>query len=230
MASSINQDIRVGRSVYHLQTEFYHSSGKIVTVIFKDGASVKRLERSISLSLTDEEIDEELKRFHQSVVDRLLGRKPSIPVSSPPKEVSFKLPEELHEEVLRLLAPHFGIATNFIVEEVVSNSRSADEFVQKITEDLDEKVARDLREKLKALLSALSSTGGFTVTPEIEDAILSVLRDFFGIMAYPVLEDSLEEWRKEKGGYKELVEIICSHAHSENESLELKKRLLSLEF
>jgi predicted DNA-binding protein len=188
------------------------------------------LEKSVSPDLSDEEIDEELKRFHQSVVDRLLGRKTSTPSPSSRKEVSFNLPEELQEELLRVLAPYFGIATSFIVEEVAATSRSADEFIQKITEDLDQGAVQELKEKLETLLSSVSFTEGFVVTPEIEEAILSVLRDFFGIMAYPTLEDSLEEWREKGGGYKELVDVICSHAHSKDEEFELKRRLLSLEF
>ncbi|WP_457755113.1 hypothetical protein [Thermovibrio ammonificans] len=224
MALSINQDIKAGSSVYHLQTEYYQSSGKIVTNIFKDGAAVKRLEKSVPSDLTEEEIDKELRDFHNSIVARLTGGGKKVET----KRAGFKLTDEAVERILPILAPYFGIATSFIVEETAAESHSLEEFIDKLVDGLEESEAEFVRGELKQALSEFAT--GFKLTPELEDKIVSILGEVFGIMAYPVFEDSLSEWR-EKGGssFEELVEVILSHAHDDEERRVLREKLSSLE-
>ena len=47
MALSLNQNIKAGKSTYHIQTEYYKTSNKIISNIFKDGKAVRRLEKEV---------------------------------------------------------------------------------------------------------------------------------------------------------------------------------------
>jgi len=72
MKTSINQEVSVGKFTFHIQTEYYSASRKIVTNIFRDGAIVKRLEKDV---LPSRSVDEQIKEFHRSVVSKILSRK-----------------------------------------------------------------------------------------------------------------------------------------------------------
>ena len=71
MAVSCNEDVRVGNVVFHVQTEYYRRSGKVVANIFRNGVAVKRLEKQLS-NMSD--IDSEVLEFHRFVVDRIKNR------------------------------------------------------------------------------------------------------------------------------------------------------------
>jgi predicted DNA-binding protein len=243
MAKSINQDIHAGGSVYHVQTEYYRSSGKIVTNIFKDGLSVKRLEKPVS-GLSEEELDREIENFHRLVLDKLKSSrrkqeagKASATVSS--EKTSFSIPGELYERLLVEISPFFGIASAFALDEAVELSENYEQFVKNLTEDLPQEQREALTAKLKTLIenylsatvevsSGVEEEKKFVLTDELKDKILTVLSDYFGIMASAVLDEAVEEWEASGKTYEELVEVISSHADSQEEAEEIKTRLMFL--
>lgn len=233
MAVSYNEDVRVGNSTFHVQTEYYRKSGKVVSNIFKDGLAVKRLEREVS---EESDVDSAVGEFHRYVVERLKGgikkkEKQELP------EGRFYLPEEVEHELLQTLYPYFGVASSLVVDEAVSSSSTVDEFLESLLEGLPENIREALAEKLKPLLYSLSSNLAepvreaavetkFEIDEERKERILQALSDFFGIMALPVLEEALEEWSGTE--YQELVDLIVNHVEDEKEREELRRRLMFL--
>ncbi|SMP16565.1 hypothetical protein SAMN06265339_1488 [Desulfurobacterium pacificum] len=140
MGTSLNQDIKLGKSTFHVQTEYYASSKKIVSNIFKDGAIVKRLEKDIS---TEEAIDEEVKNFHESVVRKLLSR---------PKKRKLELSNEVFNDILELVSPLFGIMSTTIVEDCLKTSNTAQDLINSLKKELTEDEAKEVIPKVIALL------------------------------------------------------------------------------
>ncbi len=66
------------------------------------------------------------------------------------------------------------------------------------------------------------------LTGELQDKILAVLSECFGIMASIILEESIKDWELSGGSYEELVEIIASHADTPKEEEEIKSKLMFL--
>ncbi|WP_457569457.1 hypothetical protein, partial [Desulfurobacterium sp.] len=64
---SMNTNFQCGAKTFHVQTEFYKSSGKVVTNIFFQGNIVKRIER---LPET-EDISQEIKKQHEHILHKL---------------------------------------------------------------------------------------------------------------------------------------------------------------
>jgi hypothetical protein len=233
MPKSINQDIVAGSSVYHIQTEYYKSSGKIVTNIFKDGRSVKRLEKEIS-TLNDEEIDKEIEKFHTFVISKLTGKAKEKEYER--EKTGISLPEDIYDRLLVEISPYYGIASSLVLDEGLAFSSSVNELISFLTEDLPDEQSKELAGKLSFLLESVIRSRGkeeeeeerapFAVTPELEEKVLKVLSEYFGIMASAVWEDSLEQWRASGGTtYEELLEAIVSHGDSEEEREELRTRL-----
>ncbi len=71
MAVSCNEDVRVGNVVFHVQTEYYRKSGKVVANIFRNGVAVKRLEKQLS---EEDDVDSKVVEFHRFVVDRIKNK------------------------------------------------------------------------------------------------------------------------------------------------------------
>ncbi|SNR66885.1 hypothetical protein [Desulfurobacterium atlanticum] len=67
MGYSLNSDISCGSKKFHVQTEFYSSSQKIVTNIFLNGNIIKRIEKAPE---TDN-LEHEIKQQHNFVVEKL---------------------------------------------------------------------------------------------------------------------------------------------------------------
>ncbi|WP_456342475.1 hypothetical protein [Thermovibrio sp.] len=248
MAKSINQDIQAGGSVYHIQTEYYKSSGKIVTNIFKDGLSVKRLEKDVS-GLSEEELDREIENFHRLVLEKLRAgkRKQEAPAevapSVPTEDANFFVPRELYERLLVEISPFFGIASSFILDEAIESSKSFSAFLENLSADLPdeqrellllkvrpliEKYLSNLEEEKKERTEEIGEEEKFVLTDELKDKILTVLSDYFGIMASAVLDEAIEEWETSGKTYEELVEVISSHADTQEEAEEIKTRLMFL--
>jgi len=248
MAKSINQDIHAGGSVYHIQTEYYKSSGKIVTNIFKDGLSVKRLEKEVS-GLSDEELDREIESFHQLVLEKLRAGKrrqeapAEVAPSVPAEETNFFVPRELYERLLVEISPFFGIASAFILDEAIESSRSFSAFLENLSADLPDEQRELLLLKVKPLIENYLANleeeereraeereeeEKFVLTDELKDKILTVLSDYFGIMASVILDEAIEEWEASGKTYEELVEVISSHADTQEEAEEIKTRLMFL--
>ncbi|RKQ63604.1 hypothetical protein C7457_0478 [Thermovibrio guaymasensis] len=237
MSKSINEDIKAGKSVYHIQTEYYKSSGKIVTTIFKDGRSVKRLEKEVS-DVSEEELNQEIEKFHRYVLDRLRGlKKKEVPALSS-SERKFSVPQELYERLLIEISPFFGIASAFVLDEAIESASDVSSFIEALTSDLSEDQKELLVSKVKPLIEDQVSVSKeevtedeekFNLTPELEEKILSILSEYFGIMASSVFEDSVKEWELTGRSYEELVDVISSHGDTEEEREEIRNRLMFLQ-
>ena len=232
MAVSHNENVRVGNSVFHVQTEYYKKSGKVVSNIFKDGLSIKRLEREVEEGA---DIDSAVSDFHRYVVERLKGSVRSKRTSK--KEKTFTLSEQLEKELLKVIYPYFGVASSFILDEALSESSSLEEFLDHLLDGLPEDLEEALKEQITSIISSCSakekeeevelerSTSAEELDEEKRKKILNVLSEFFGIIALPVLEEALEEW---DGDYHHFVEVIVSHLDDEKEREELYNRLMFL--
>ncbi|RUM88101.1 MAG: hypothetical protein DSZ25_02575 [Thermovibrio sp.] len=214
MATSINEDITIGRTKFHVQTEFYRSSGKVVSNIFKDGIALKRVERSLD---EDEEIEEAVQKFHREVVQKLLSG------AKPKKKGKFSLPEELIDEVIKVISPYFGIASAFIIEEAISSASSKESFINELLGELSGKEREELSEKLKRLLTE-DKTEEVSID-NLKEEILSILGEFFGIMAVSIFEETLEELNS--NSLEEFIEKVSSQLEGK-EREGLKERLRSL--
>jgi len=230
MAVSYNEDVRLGNSVFHVQTEYYKKSGKVVSNIFKDGLSIKRLEKSVEEGA---DVDSAVAQFHSYVVERLRS---SLKKKALQKKGVLSIPDSVREELLNVLNPYFGVASSFVIEEALSNSASVDDFLDNLLEGLPTNIKDALGEKLSSLLPSISvsqapseekgNTEPEEFTEEKKEKALKILSDYFGIMSLSVLEDALEEWKS--GEYSELVELIVSHLNDEKEREELYHRLMFL--
>jgi hypothetical protein len=236
MPKSINQNIQAGGSVYHVQTEYYKSSGKVVTNIFKDGRSVKRLEKELSAK-EEEEINREVEEFHSFVVSKLTGK---LKAKRSGEKKGLTLPLELYDKLLVLVSPYFGIASSLILDEGLKSSRSVEELVSFLTAELEGEQKESLSRELYNLLNSLKEEergeskeekkAPFSVTPDLEKRVLELLSEYFGIMASAIWEESLEEWRMSGGTtYEELVDVIVSHGELPEEKEELRTRLSFLQ-
>ncbi len=220
MGKSINQDIKAGGSTYHIQTEYYKSSGKIVTNIFKDGQSVKRFERKVEMG-NEDEIDREVEKFHSLIVSKLTER-----AKKGERKTKVQISEELFEEFLRELSPFFGIATALTLEEAVREANSYEELLNIIVSDLDDKLKLIVKEKLSSLIRKIPrEEAPFSLSTETEGEILKILAEKFGIMASSILEEAVEKCKREGGDFSKLIEILSSYGESPEEEREIKETL-----
>ncbi len=67
---SKNDNIRIGSSVYHVQTEYYKTSGEVVTLIFKKGEVVKKIENSLNPSEIPSQV---VEKQHKTVIEKILS-------------------------------------------------------------------------------------------------------------------------------------------------------------
>jgi len=214
MATSINEDIIIGKTKFHVQTEFYRSSGKVVSNIFRDGIALKRVEKDLE---EKEEIEEAVQKFHKEVVQKLLSG------AKPKKKGKFSLPEELIDEVIKVISPYFGIASAFIIEEAITKAYSKESFISELLGELSGKEREILSEKLEKLLTEINA--GETQIEHLKEEILKILRDFFGIMAILVFEETLKELNN--GSLEEFIEKVSLQLEGK-EREKLKERLKSL--
>ncbi|MEO2068256.1 MAG: hypothetical protein ABGX27_01930 [Desulfurobacteriaceae bacterium] len=228
MGTSINQDVKAGNSVYHIQTEYYKASGKIVTNIFKDGMAIKRLEKAIP-NEEGIDIDEEVKAFHKSIIDRLTGKVPSVKKAA---KTFLSFPEEKIDEVLNVIFPFFGIASQLTVKDALEKSQTVEEFIRNIISELPEELKEEVRKELTKILPGSKEETKTTTTSNADlekldmDKILTILSDYFGIAASLVFEEAVEVWKEKGGDYEILVEIIVKELEDKEAQEELRQRLL----
>jgi len=228
MPKSINQDVYVGSVTYHIQTEYYKGAGKIVTNIFKDGMSVKRLEKPVS-GLSDDEIDKEIEKFHYFVLDKLrqgVVRKRKEVSASPQEgeersQGGFSISEEVYRRVLAEISPFFGVASSAVLEEALKRSSDPENFVEELLSELPSDQTSSLEEKLLSIFEE----GKFVLGEELKEEILRILSDYFGIMSAIVLDESIEEWEASGGTPEELASIIAAHADDPDEEEEIRRRV-----
>jgi len=257
MPKSINQDIYAGGSIYHVQTEYYKTAGKIVTNIFKDGVAVKKIERPVAPEVSDAQLDEEIEKFHFQVINklRLAAKKraqakkaqespPPQPKEPEPQEPpTFQLSPEEYKEVLNIISPFFGIASSMVLDEVLAKSGNGESFLKGLIAELPPQTPEMVILRLSQIVG-VSPPSSQPLPPaqqeEVEEApipeltqsqidrILEVLSDYFGFMASNVLNEAIEDWRMSGGDFRELIAIIAAHADNPQEEEEIKNRLMFL--
>jgi len=220
VALTINQDVKVGGSVYHVQTEYYKTSGNVVSSIFKDGVAVKTLKKQVG-DLPEEELDQEVKSFHNFVISRLTGTK-AVKEESKPESLLARLPEETVETLIKELHPVFGVAANLVVEDILSSATTADEALKLFEEELPADAGAVL-ENIREMLDTTKNTVSMIL--EKEGEILKLLGEYFGVVAGLVFSDALEE--SAEGGFEGFVEAVISDLEG-NQREELKSKLLDL--
>ncbi|RUM90539.1 MAG: hypothetical protein DSZ26_02665 [Thermovibrio sp.] len=215
MATSINEDVVIGSTKFHVQTEFYHSSGKVVSNIFKEGVALKRLEKDIE---SEENIEEEVKNFHLEVVNKLLSAKKGGTKKRGNEEIS--LTDKEIEEIVNLIFPFYGVASTFVIDEALSSASSKEEFIQELLGEL----SGEEREKLHGKLEELLGKEG-EIFEKLKDEILEILNNYFGIMALSVFEEALE--RIKDKSFEDFIREVSSQLEGK-EKEEIAKKLKSL--
>ncbi|WP_297444627.1 PEP/pyruvate-binding domain-containing protein [Desulfurobacterium sp.] len=107
---SLNTNVKTPAGDFHVQTEFYHTSQRIITLLFYAGQAVIRIEDLPNLESAD--LDDEIKRVHESIVRRLSLIR--VPVSM--------------ERVEELLTLRTGLKNVAFIEEIVSIKRADEIF------------------------------------------------------------------------------------------------------
>ncbi|SMO47410.1 hypothetical protein SAMN06269117_105107 [Balnearium lithotrophicum] len=215
MATSINEDVVIGSTKFHVQTEFYHSSGKVVSNIFKEGVALKRLEKEVE---PEENIEEEVKSFHLEVVNKLLSAKKGGTKKRGNEEVS--LTDKEIEEIVNLISPFYGVASTFVIDEALSSASSKEEFIEELLGELSGEEREKLHGKLEELLGK-----EVEIFEKLKDEILEILNNYFGIMALSVFEEALE--RTKDKSFEDFIREVSSQLEGK-EREEIAKKLKSL--
>ncbi|TCK05250.1 hypothetical protein [Phorcysia thermohydrogeniphila] len=229
MAISLNQDIRAGKSTYHVQTEYYKTSNKIISNIFKDGKAVKRLEKEVE---EGRDLDEQIKEFHNSIIERLTKptlvkrkKKEEKPVQEAQKEV-FTLTEQQEEKIAAVIYPFFGIATYLVISDAASNASSKEEFVDQLLGELEEEKAKEVREEILSILSEKVEEKPSELKEEKktlpfpEEELTEILFPYFGIMTGVLVESAKRVWDGEKG---KLLDFLAGELDDDVREEVLKK-------
>jgi hypothetical protein len=231
MAISLNQDIRAGRSTYHVQTEYYKTSNKIISNIFKDGKAVKRLEKEVE---EGRDLDEQIKEFHNSIIERLT--KPTLvkkkkkeekkPLQKVQKEV-FTLTEYQEEKIAAVIYPFFGIATYLVISDTASSASSKEEFVNQLLSELEEDKAKEVREEILSILSEKVEEKPSELQkreekelPFPEEELTELLFPYFGIMTGVLVESARRIWNGKK---ENLLDFLAGELDDDVRDEVLKK-------
>ncbi len=188
MAVSCNDNLKFGHGVFHIQTEYYKASDMIICNIFKDGKALKKLKKLVK---NKENIDEEIKKFHEFVLNRLKeGAKIKEAKEAPCK--NFVCPEGLKGKIVDIVAPHFGAAMNVIWEDAMRRSRDIEAFVANLLNDLDDNLRVVIEHKVRFIIAnSLNFKSGkkSAMIGNVErDKVLLVISPYFGTNSNTVLD------------------------------------------
>ena len=206
---SKNDNVKLGSHVYHVQTEYYRSSNKIVSNIFMDGKIVKRIE---SKPVEGEDIGKRVSQQHEEILKKLRkgGRTGE----------GIKLTDRERKELIELLNESLGIATAFTIEEEARRAKSKEELINLLLEQIGEEDRERLKEKIKNILKPKEKDEGLKA---FASKVEPVLEDYFGIVTYMILEEA-----QRKESLKEFIESIVSNLNNEEERKSLREKLTSL--
>ena len=206
---SKNDNVKLGNHVYHIQTEYYKSSNKIVSNIFMDGKIIKRIE---SEPAEGEDITKRISQQHEEILKKIRkgGR----------IKEGIKLTDRERNELIELLNESLGIATAFIIEEEARRAKSKEELINLLLEQIGEEDRERLKEKLKNILKPKEKDEELKA---FASKIEPILKDYFGIVTYMILEEA-----QRKGNLEEFIEFIVSNLNDEEERKSLREKLTSL--
>jgi len=225
MALSLNQDIKAGKSIYHIQTEYYKTSNKIISNIFKDGKAVKRVEKELE---EGKDLDTQIKEFHKNIVERLT--KPTLSKKGKPEREKFTITDRQEERIAQVIYPFFGIATSLAISDALRSSSSPDEFIEMLLHDIEGEKADELKEKIFSILSEVTEE---KPKEEIvkkekaifpEDKLMEILFPYFGIATGAIVESARSVWN---GKVENLLDFLSKELEEEikDEVLEQIKKL-----
>ncbi len=195
MALSINQNIKAGKSTYHIQTEYYKTSNKIISNIFKDGKAVKRLEKEVE---EEKDLDTQIKEFHKNIVERLT--KPTLLKRKKTEKGKFTITDKQEEEIAKVIYPFFGIATSLVISDALRSSSSSEEFIEMLLHDIEEEKADELKKEISSILSEVPEEKSQEETMKMEkvvfpeDKLMEILFPYFGIATGAIVESAKNAW------------------------------------
>ena len=195
MSLSLNQDIKAGKSIYHIQTEYYKTSNRIISNIFKDGKAVKRLEKDVE---EERDLDTQIKEFHRSVVERLT--KPVALKKKKPEKERFTITDRQEERIAQIIYPFFGIATPLVISDALSSSSSVEGFVEMLLHDIKGEKADELKAEISSILSEVPKEKPQEETMERkeiifpEDELMEILFPYLGIATGAIVESARSVW------------------------------------
>ena len=206
---SKNDNVKLGNHVYHIQTEYYKSSNKIVSNIFMDGKIIKRIE---SEPAEGEDIGKRVSQQHEEILKKIRkgGR----------IKEGIKLTDRERNELIELLNESLGIATAFIIEEEARRAKSKEELINLLLEQIGEEDRERLKEKIADILKPKEKDEKLKA---FASKIEPILKDYFGIVTYMILEEA-----QRKESLKEFIESIVSNLNNEEERKSLREKLTSL--
>jgi len=206
-AISKNDNIRVGNHTYHIQTEFYSSSNRLVTNIFKDGKIVKRIEREPE---PGEDVSEQVKKQHLEVLERIREGRKAVR--------GIRITDSQREKLISLLNPFFGVATASVVDEAVREAGTPERLVERLLSDIPVEEREEIAGRIRSLFGKQHS--GLNIDIERLEDIVS---KYFGIITPMVIDDALRESDPEG-----LIASITSNLESREEREELERELRKL--
>lgn len=218
MVVSYNDNLQFGKSVFHVQTEFYKASGTIICNIFKDGKALKKLKKPVE---GEQDLNKLILDFHEFVLNRLKEGAKNKEVKQA-AAFKFYFPEELKSKIIDIVAPYFGAAMNVIWEDAVKKSPDIEAFVSNLLNDLDEKWRVVIEHKVRFIISnSLNFKAGkknvFIGNVE-RDKVLLVITPYFGVNANSVLDIAQSLYSGDIGKFKEI--ILKKYSGDKREGLE----------
>ena len=219
MSLSLNQDIKAGKSIYHIQTEYYKTSNRIISNIFKDGRSVKRLEKDVE---DEKNLDTQIKEFHRGVVERLT--KPATLKRGKSEKEKFTITDRQEKRIARIVYRFFGIATSLVISDALVSSSSAEEFIEMLLHDVEGEKVNELKAELSSILSKVpeekppEEMKGRKEVTFPEDSLMEILFPYLGIATGAIVESAKSVWDKK-------VEKLLDFLSSELEE-DVKDRVL----
>ncbi len=221
MVVSCNDNLQFGKSVFHIQTEYYKATGTIICNIFKDGKALKKLKKPVA---SEENLNDAINEFHEFVLNRL-KQGARIKEAKESKGFRFYFPDELKNKIVDIVAPHFGAAMNVIWEDAVKKSPDIEAFVSNLLNDIDENLRVMIEHKVRFIISnSLNFKAGkksvFIGNVE-RDKVLLVISPYFGANANTVLDLAQSLY---SGDVEKFKQIILKKYNGEK-SEELKEKL-----
>jgi hypothetical protein len=213
MALSINQDIKAGKSTYHIQTEYYKTSNKIISNIFKDGKAVKRLEKEVE---EEKDLDTQIKEFHKTIVERLT--KPAPLKRKKTEKEKFIITDKQEEKIAQVIYPFFGIATSLAISDALRSSSSSEEFIEMLLHDIEGEKADELKEKISSILSEVIEEKPKEEIVKMEkvifpeDKLTEILFPYFGIATGAIVESAKSVWN---GKVESLLDFLSKEIEEE---------------
>ncbi len=225
MVVSRNDNFKLGKTTYHIQTEFYKAKSVIVCNIFKDGKALKKIEKEVD-DFADDILNEQIQSLHNLVLERLKQGSKEKAVSQM-KGYKFFFPEDLKKRIVDIVSPFFGAAIGIVWEDAVKNASNIEQFIDLILRDLAEIYRVPLENRIRQIIvESMPMAGGNVSQEEMlwREKILIKLAPFFGVQSNNVLDLALSMWNHDPNRF---IEIVLKKYNGDKKE-ELEKVLFSL--